>query len=492
MKRTHLLLIAALAGAGAVAVLLLYLAGDAGALRGRAGGADGQDGAGTARVSNRGATVVPSDDPQAQRGQPSHIRSPEVLPGQRDPYDSPEYLAAQAQYSDRVVELLKETLDPSLKFEERRTRYMELQRLLRLMGHRVTPEVRQQLLQMLVTVEPRDSMLVGEAIGSLEGDKQTALALVDMLQGPDLHLRVTHAIYAALGSMNVREISGPLFGMIGEGREDEHLIVRTLGTVAGPDEVRKLFGKLDGPLRDQTRTEIELVLRQKATLPGLLDEVAGALDDADVTKRRSLLRILGASSNPEHAEKVRELLAKETDPDSRRMAIQALGSFGDPESANTLLDIVKTGSQTDQRRAVQAIHTIRNPETISMLAGQWTGLDAPGRLAVIGAAARLPDPSDDLVKLARSKGLYDEDMRVRSSAARLLGRPGQDDNVTPLCEFLGRAQHPSELSAALSALEQIGTKRAAEDALRALRSVTNERQKDRWMKRFEAIYDRNQ
>jgi HEAT repeat protein len=275
--------------------------------------------------------------------------------------------------------------------------------------------------------------------------------------------------------------------MLGQGLSDEPLIIRTIGNLAKPEDLEQLFGRLEGPLVAASRTEIERVLQEHGRFPGFFDKVAGALGTEDVQKRRSLLRILGASINPDHAAKVRELLKTETDPESRALAIQALGKFGDVESGKALLAIVQTGTQQDQGRAIQAMHTIRDRDTIGVLAGSYAGLGAEGKCAVMGAMARLPAPTEEMVKLAQEQGLIDPDLRTRNAAARVLGKRGRDEGVDPLIAFLDRATHPAERSAALTALETIHTNRAAEAAIRSLRVIPSARERERWEKRFQAI-----
>jgi HEAT repeat protein len=357
------------------------------------------------------------------------------------------------------------------------------------MGHRVSPAVRQQLLEMLGTVEPKWRAQIADAIGSLEGDAETAHALVEMLKATPDDIYTRQAIFGALGMMNVEEVTPALFSLIGEGLPDEEMVVRTLGKLAKAEQFDRLFGLLDKPLRSQTRSEIENVLRDNARSPVFLDKVAAALDGADPAKRRSLLRILAVSTNPAHAEKVRTLLGTETDQESRALAITALGRYGDLASARLLLEIAQAGPAGDQQRAVQAMFTITNAETVDALAESYGRLGTDGRRALMGAMARIPNPTEKMTKTAREEGLADPEMPVRSQAARVLGRRGQDENVEALANFLRRAQHPSEVAAALNSLEEIRTPKAAAAAIDALGAVPNERQRERWRERFLKMAD---
>jgi HEAT repeat protein len=180
----------------------------------------------------------------------------------------------------------------------------------------------------------------------------------------------------------------------------------------------------------------------------------------------------------------------ETDAETRRSAIEGLGRAGDVESGKVLLELVKSGPEDDRLRAVQAIHSIRDPATVEVLAQDYDGLDATGRQAILGAGARLPQPAEQLAKVAREKGLLDEEARVRTISARLLGRfKGRDENVEALGAYLSRCQHPSEWNAALSALESIGTRKAADEAMNGLGVVPNLQTRQGWRDKFAKIYE---
>ncbi|MHC5052433.1 MAG: HEAT repeat domain-containing protein, partial [Planctomycetota bacterium] len=455
-KTATLLVTAALFGVAAtVALIALVLGGSeprtrqATGDRARRPGESVRLGDGSGEAGGGNGSVSIQREPH--RGPGSTVR-----PGERIPRDSAETRLMRLEASSRVVEILEGIFDEKDRYKRWQLNE-ELKKLLRTLGDDVSPNVRERLLEMLRTVEPQWAALVGDALGSMRGDIKTANALIGMLQGEDASKNAyrRNAIYAALGKMRVREVAPKLLKMLGQGLADEAKIVQTLGQIGGPAEVSALFEKLDGPLRTNTRREIEKVLRTKFRTPGLMDRVAGALAEADPGARPSLLRILAASKQPGHAQKVRDLLASGTDGPTRKAAIEALGEFGDPESGRVLLELVQHGDEQESRRAVQALHRIKNPQTVDGLADGWEVLDKDGRLAVMGAASRLPLPTEKLHGIARTEGLHDESMRVRSSAARVLGRPGKDENVDPLVNYMGRSKRPSEVTAGLTALLQI-------------------------------------
>jgi HEAT repeat protein len=488
MNRNLLLVILALFGAGAVGGLLFLTGGKAEV---RSGSRAAHDTADDPRTP-----TAPQTGPQhgVQRVTPEMARNrgefPQVVPqGLREPFDSPEMIEARERYASRIEELVEGMTDPKLRPDQRMAMARELQDLLRKMGHRVTPQVRERLLEMLGSAQPAWKDAIAGAIGSLDGDTDTAQALLNMLRNTPDDISTRRAIYSALGMMNVPEVTPALLSMLGEGLQDEPLIIRTIGQVARPDELAQLFERLDKPLIAASRTEIERVLQERGRIPGLMDKVAKGLDDADVQKRRSLLRILQASTDPKHAELVRNLLRTETDSESRAIAIQGLGKYGDVESGQMLLDIVQRGTPEDQNRAINAIHSIRDRDTVALLAKNFEGLGTEGRLAVMGAISRIPAPTDEMTKVAQERGLQDPELRVRTAAARTLGQRGRDDGVEALVSYIERTDQRAEWSTAFIALEKIHTEKAATAAIRVLRVVPNDRERERLEERFKKIIE---
>ncbi|HEX5135539.1 MAG TPA: HEAT repeat domain-containing protein [Planctomycetota bacterium] len=488
MNRNALLVILVLFGAGAVGGLL-FLTG-------------GKPDERSATRATREAPGDPRTEPTSQAGPKKGVQhvTPEMarnrgelpqmaLPGAREPFDSPEMIEARERYAGRIEELVKGMTDPKLRPDERMAMARELQDLLRKMGHRVTPQVRERLLQMLGAAQPAWKDAIAGAIGSLDGDTDTAQALLNMLRNTPDDISTRRAIYSALGMMNVPDVTPSLLAMLGEGLQDEPLIIRTIGQVARPEELEQLFVRLDKPLIPASRTEIERVLQERGRIPGLMDQVAKGLDDADIQKRRSLLRILQASTDPKHAELVRSLLRTETDSESRAIAIQGLGKYGDVESGRMLLEIVQSGSPEDQSRAINAIHSIRDRDTVALLAKNFEGLGPEGRLAIMGAISRIPAPTDEMTKVAQERGLQDPELRVRTAAARTLGQRGRDDGVEALVAYIERSDQRGEWSTAFLALEKIHTAKAAAAAIRVLRVVPNDRERERLEEQFKKIIE---
>jgi len=493
MTRKHsiILALAALVGAAGLGYLLVLLFAGTGtgqprreerprlsARAAKAPGADERMGAG-----QLGPSGVSTGTPPAN----ARVRRGGGLPA-RTPYDSPEAIRLRAEQSARVVEIL----DSMIAEKDARKRWqlnLELKKLLRGLGRRVSPEVRDRLLEMLDSADRPWKALVGDALGELEGDEAVAKALLDRVRARPEDVFTHNAIYAALSKINVPSVAKELLGMLGEGYPDEHLMIRAIGRVGGPKEAGVLLGMLDKTLRPETRREIVAVLKERRNIPGLLDQVARKLESSNPTTRRSAVEILQLSRDPKQADEVRKLLTKETDSGVRADIIRALGKFGDPDSGRTLLRIAESGDPIESRRAMGAIYEIRNPKTLELLADSWPGMGESGRAALLGAADRTGTPSERLEGLARD-GLADASRRVRVQAARLLGRRGLDANVEALGAFLARAKHPSEWTAGFEALKKIQTRKAAREALAALRVVPSERKRDDYRRQFESILAR--
>ena len=108
---------------------------------------------------------------------------------------------------------------------------------------------------------------------------------------------------------------------------------------------------------------------------------------------------------------------------------------------------------------------------MSALAKEWNRLPDSAQFAVIGAAARLPRPTPDLVEIARGSVLGSSNERIRNASARVLGSSRDEKNIDLLGSYLRGAKSGRERSTALWALERIGSERAAEAVLQNLGSM---------------------
>jgi len=490
--------VALLAGAVAVVFLVIsVLREEDASRRDRSGGgsAAAVGGSGGGEASERGTVATVVRDRGARSGEKGAVSrfGKSAIP-KREVVDDPATVAERTRMSSRVLALLDKlrTLDRS-KVTERHNTRREIHEILRKLGSRVSPGVKQQLLEMLHSVEPGFRYAIGDILGAMQGDEGVAEALIAKLRDRTIDDTYTrNAIYVALGKINVPGVNDELMDMLGKNYPLEHRIVQTLGQTAGTEEARKLLDMLGKPLKRQTEAAILQVLRIKRNLPGLLDDVAKKMEaSSDPHTQQTLLSVLALSKDEEHRKRIHRLFESTPHATVRQAAIRTLGKLGDRKSGRMLLDLVESGTPDERRRAVAAMNLIRDAETVDDLAQHWDRLEPEGRRAVMSASTTLARPTERIFELAREEGLRDEDMLTRTRAARVLGRRGADENVEPLARFLLDAEHAGERTAAIRALQKIRTKKAAEAALSALHVVPQKVRRDQYVQAFEKILARS-
>ncbi|MGQ0612868.1 MAG: HEAT repeat domain-containing protein [Planctomycetaceae bacterium] len=480
-----LLVVGALLGAGITGFLVVSLA-TAGAAPRRAapgGGGEGtepgaQAGGGAATEAVAAETTHPA---RVERVGPGAAG----LEGSREPFDGPEFTAELSQQSARVLEII-ETITKESDPSRRQILGLELETLLRKLGHRVDASTKNRLIELLLTIDRQWRPLVGQALGAIHGDEALARRLIQLGEEQAGDVYTVSALFQAVGQMKVEAVVPDLLAMLGRAHPQEALIVRALGDIGGAAGAQALVARLGQPIRPETRQAIEAVLGNSRD-PAVLDAVATALDTPDSSTRGTLLDILGMSRDLRYAAKVRELLETERDEDVRRRALRALGRFGDAASGDALVAAAEQGGPMGDA-AIQAIHEIRNPETLLTIASRYDALGPNGRLAIMGAVSTLPNLPEALRELSLA-ALQDDQENVRNFAASGLGRSGRDDNVEGLTDFLKRSKSPRERSAGFEALLRINTKAAAEAVLGVL-DLLPEALRDDYRRRCEGILAR--
>jgi len=488
-KSFSMLAICALLGAGATGFLVVTLLGDSGrAQRSEHASANAR------RDESRGEAgakkhLIRANQPRSARVRGrSGAANSSARPGAREPFDSPGTLAERRAWTNRVFEIL-ETIPATDDSARKRAMLIEMQKLFRRLGHRVPADVRDRLFEMLTAADPQWRPLIGDTIGNLSGDATMARKLVDLYKQRPEHVLTRRAILRALGKMNVTEVVPDLLGMVRAGYDNEDRVVETLGRIGGRDVALGLLEHLGRKaLQPKTRNAIQVVLGNLKN-PEVLDKIERELPGADAKARVSYLHVLAATRNAKHAPAVLRSLERETDIRARKAAIRALGYFGDEKSGEKLLEMVQGGSSQDRLDATRALFQIRNGATIDRLAEDFSRLSDDARLAVIGAGARLPNPSERLQGIARD-GLQDPNRRVRTQSAQLLGKSGNDKAIQPLIGYLRGATGPGERTTALQSLLKIRTKKAANEALANLPSALTDRQYKWYTEQFGKIAKR--
>jgi HEAT repeat protein len=482
-KKKTVLAVGVLVGVAAIAVLLLQILG----------GADTQ-----ARRIRR--EITDTRERYVERGAPGRVtaRNPGngriQPPGaaasgggtRRQPWDGPEWRAYIARTKSEILDLL-EQIPNEPDSGKRRDLYNQLRERVRKLGHRVDPQVREALLGMIETVDPAWRALVGETLGYLRGDEETAKKLTEMLQGRASDVSTRRAILLALRNMKVESVVPSLLGMLRTDAKDKSYIATAIGEIGGRAAYDGLLEELDRALDSRTRASIEQAL-SRARDPVTLEKVKQALVQAEPDSRLSYIKILAQTRDPRYGDVMRRVLQEETNFRARKAAIRALGRMGDQAAGKALLGLVATGSERDRAEATRALHFIRDPETIETLARDWDRLDEPARAAVMGAAGRLASPGEKLLELA-AQGIRDPGGRVRRTAAKLLGRRGYDKGVEPIVGFIRAEAGAADVSAGLHALLEIRTRKAARAGLDALDRIANERQRRWWEDQFERVLE---
>ena len=408
-----------------------------------------------------------------------------LRPGLRQPFDSPETIAKRAEQSAEVLDILEKIRNGEIDPTRNADVFLKMQRLVRSLGYRLSPAARNQLVEMIDTVDQKWRALIGSTLGNLRGDVETAGILMGKLEGRPKDLYTRRALLTAITNMEVSEVLPRLSKMLGSAYDEEHLIARAIGRIGGEKATDTLLTFLEREaILPSTAREIERILGAGGD-PAVLTKVEKGLASTSAKKRVSMLNVLGAARKPQSGEAIRELLKNEADPRVRSAGIRALGHIGDPESGKMLLELAERGDASQRSQAVNAIHTIRDPKTVSQLAKEWGRLPDNARFAVIGAAARLQRPTDDLVVIAKDS-LFDSNERVRNAAATVLGSTRNEKHIESLSGYLRGAKTARERSVALRALERIGTEKAAEEVLRSLGTMP-ERQRESVRLRFERI-----
>lgn len=483
-KSYSLLVLGVLIGAAATGFLVVELLGEE-APKARSASASARDlGDETGNETPPKPTVIRVER-ERRGGSPSRGSGGGVLPGKREPRDSPGTIEERREWHLRVLEILNEIQDAETS-AQRQSLYLELKKLIRRLGHRVSQSVRDDLLKMLITVDPIWRPLVGDTIGQLRGDTDTAKKLVDMFKDRPKDVRTRRAILAALGNMKVEEVVPDLLKLLRADHEDEDSIVRAIGGIGGPKAAAGLLEQLDHPLIPKTRIAIEAELGRMHD-PVALEKIVDRLPEADPKTRTSYLQVLGATRDARYADAVRAALDGERDPRARKAAIRALGMFGDAKSGEVLLGFVERGSAQERADATRAIFAIRRTETVEALAGSWNRLGEDARVAVMGAGARLARPGKKLTELAIG-GLRDNHPSVRNFSVQVLGKTGNDAAVDPIVNYM-RGATGAEVATAMASLLNIKTRKAAEAGLSNL-GVLRESQRAYYREQFEKIATR--
>ena len=233
----------------------------------------------------------------------------------------------------------------------------------------MSASVRDKLLEQLVSADPIWRHLVGDILGTLEGDTDTARKLVDMLEGRPESFHTRGAILHALGKMNVKEVVPDLLKMLSSGHANGDMIVRAIGRIGGAEAAMGLFKRLGVPIATPPRIAIERELGKLKDV-AVLRRIEEGLAEADANTQVSYLYILRATRDSRYSKAVCERLKIERDPDVRKAAIRALGFFDDPDSGKVLMELALHGTEQDRKYAIRAIYHRRDAKMTAAVLGR--------------------------------------------------------------------------------------------------------------------------
>ncbi|MHC4451887.1 MAG: HEAT repeat domain-containing protein, partial [Planctomycetota bacterium] len=226
-----------------------------------------------------------------------------------------------------------------------------------------------------------------------------------------------------------------------------------------PKSVEALIGRLDDP---SAPTQAIVAVLGASKDPAVLAAMTDAASKGEPAI--PLVQAMGQTRNVCFAPLLRTMADR--DPEASSAILRALGCCADREGALYLLALAESDKPSSQV-AARALHDVRAPDTVAILAEQWDKTGPRGRAAILEASSRLAHPSARIMAISR-EALEDPDERVRLVSARILGRRGERDNIAPLVDFLGRDTNSRELHAGLEALLRIELPEAAEKVLASL------------------------
>ena len=191
-----------------------------------------------------------------------------------------------------------------------------------------------------------------------------------------------------------------------------------------------------------------------------LSEQFKLLKSTNVNDRRNAVRDLGRMRTPEAAQKLMEILGKDSDFGVRAQAAESLGSMRSKEATPALIKALKDENRNVKSAALVTFGYIRDKDSVGPLLEfaekeEDVGLkiQAVNVLGVIGDATAVPA----LVKL-----LDDKNGRIATISAQSLGRLRSPDSVKPLLSKI-ESEDAALRQYSIRALGEIGDKSALPD-----------------------------
>jgi HEAT repeat protein len=191
---------------------------------------------------------------------------------------------------------------------------------------------------------------------------RSADVLKDMLDDPDLEIRILAAEY--LGLMQAESAVPRLVAMAAAGHEVRlrAAAVAALGEIGDPGATPALLILLEkGPASLKIPAGNALIYVQDPKAVGPLLQL---VDRTDARSRQMVVRTLGGVLRDQRNDRARralERLARDARLEVGLAAIAALGAMGDSKSAGALLDLIGGGQFDRRRAAIEAVANLKDP-----------------------------------------------------------------------------------------------------------------------------------
>ncbi|MDE3261627.1 MAG: HEAT repeat domain-containing protein [Acidobacteriota bacterium] len=245
----------------------------------------------------------------------------------------------------------------------------------------------EELAARLESSDARTRRDAARALGE-EGSIEAVAALLPAARDADRDVR--RAVLEALAAVRRPDAAAGLIVLLGD-----EVAAHRRGAIGGLVDIHRReppAGRRERAVDWLLRREQEFALDPlRPVEPGIVDALAGRLDDEDTENRRLAAEALGALRATTGAASLGKAAAGDPDGEVRRKAVESLGAIGTEEAGNSLLSLVEDPEL--QRHVVRALGRMAFPPATPALVAVYDSdpdsdlaRDALEGLARIGAA----------------------------------------------------------------------------------------------------------
>lgn len=245
----------------------------------------------------------------------------------------------------------------------------------------------EELAARLESSDARTRRDAARALGE-EGSTEAVAALLPAARDADRDVR--RAVLEALAAVRRPDAAAGLIVLLGD-----EVPAHRRGAIGGLVDIHRReppAGRRERAVDWLLRREQEFALDPlRPVEPGIVDALAGRLDDEDTENRRLAAEALGALRATTGAASLGNAAAGDPDGEVRRKAVESLGAIGTEEAGNSLLSLVEDPEL--QRHVVRALGRMAFPPATPALVAVYDSdpdsdlaRDALEGLARIGAA----------------------------------------------------------------------------------------------------------